>query len=57
MKCPESNEEWFSKLSTEEKAEWFAKKSKEIIDDFANFDFKSSYKDYWIAWLKEVHEA
>jgi len=50
-----TNEEWFDTLSTEEKAEWLASESRNVINDFKNFDFRREHKEFWAKWLKQSH--
>lgn len=51
----QTNEEWFCGLSTEEKAKVLANESKNVINDFGNFDFKREHKEFWELWLKQTH--
>jgi hypothetical protein len=43
---PNTNEEWFCSLTTEEKARFFAS------NKMLNFDYQM-----WIEWLKEKHDG
>lgn len=52
---PMTNEEWFSGLSTEEKAEFLAKKCCEISCKFFLGEAEEIFSRYWIEWLKKPH--
>ena len=64
-KKPQTNEEWFCQLSTEEKAEWMAKHMNfcEVCkiqtcrgDGCQRFDRGMTETDAFREWLKEIHE-
>jgi hypothetical protein len=60
------NEEWFCKLSTEEKAEWITEQinkavglalhDAEICDGDVNEDDYMNSAEDWEYWLKEEHK-
>ena len=53
---PMTNEEWFCKLSTEEKARFLACEFTVACDDYAYSNNKETWHEkYWVAWLKEKH--
>ena len=47
---PQTNEEWFCGLSTEEKAEWLEEKMTWAAQEQGTFTAKG-----WEMWLKEKH--
>lgn len=47
---PQTNEEWFCGLSTEEKAEFLCNVG------FENETIVRKFKSEWVKWLKEKHE-
>ena len=61
MECPkeymaeQTNDEWFCGLSTEEKAEFF---HKQMVTGYYLWTNENDLprKEYWVKWLKEVHE-
>ena len=67
MFCPQTNEEWFCGLSTEEKADWLDKvaenccqicdeTNKTICRSNIAWGCKFESKQAWESWLKEVHK-
>jgi hypothetical protein len=52
---PFTNEEYIKSLDTEQLAEMLANESKNVINDFENFDFKREHKEFWEMWLKQPH--
>ena len=52
---PQTNEEWFSSLPTEEKAEFLAKKCCEISCKFFLGEAEEIFSRYWVEWLKQPH--
>ena len=50
-----TNEEWLQTATTEQLAEMLANESKNVINDFKNFDFKREHKEFWEKWLKQPH--
>ena len=56
-KCPQTNEEWFDGLSTEEKAKALHKLHWEMQNHF-NYspDDEDYVEEYCLYWLKAVHE-
>ena len=55
-KEPQTNEEWFCSLSTEEKAEWLSNRDEFIYDcGQRSVTPKIMDKDEWKEWLKQPH--
>jgi len=53
----QTNEEWFTSLSTEEKAEWLSNRDEFIYDcGQRGVTPKIMDKDEWVEWLKTVHK-
>lgn len=53
---PMTNEEWFTNLSTEEKARFLACEFTVACDDYAYSNNKETWNEkYWLEWLKEKH--
>ena len=53
---PLTNEEWFDRLSTEEKAKWLSKQSQFIYDCVRKgCTPKIMYEEDWEYWLGEIH--
>lgn len=53
---PLTNEEWFTNLSTEEKARFLACEFTVACDDYAYSNNKETWNEkYWLKWLKEKH--
>lgn len=50
-----TNEESLRQYNTEQLAEMLANESKNVINDFKNFDFKREHKEFWEMWLKQPH--
>ena len=56
MFCPQTNEEWFDSLSTEEKAKVLACEFTVACDDYAYSNNKETWNErYWGKWLKQLH--
>ena len=63
---PQTNEEWFDSLTTEEKAEWITNKInaklRMALHDAELYDGDVDEKEYmenedeWVEWLKEEHK-
>ena len=52
----QTNEEWFCRLSTEEKAEWLSNRDEFVYDcGQRGFTPKIMDKDEWQQWLKQPH--
>lgn len=52
-----TNEEWFTSLSTEEKAEWITENITVYADDWVKSDEKLLNPATWVDWLKEKHHS
>jgi len=62
---PQTNEEWFDSLTTEEKAEWITNKinaklrmalhDAELYPDDINENEYMENEDEWVEWLKQPH--
>ena len=54
----QTNEEWFTSLSTEDKAKWLSQRS-QILYDCGQRDVfpKTMYEEDWETWLKEKHDG
>ena len=52
----QTNEQWFTSLSTEEKAKWLSQRS-QILYDCGQRDVfpKIMYEEDWEMWLKQPH--
>lgn len=54
---PLTHEEWFCKLSTEEKARFLACEFTIACDDYAYSNNKETWSEkYWLEWLKKEHK-
>ena len=53
---PMTNEEWFCKLSTEEKAEVIAEKIRHAQLQYVPTYGTFTNSDWWEKWLKEIHD-
>ena len=53
---PQTNEEWFSSLSTEEKAKWIATQCGNAVMESTYDVSKLRKKRYWVEWLKQPHQ-
>lgn len=51
----QTNEEWFCRLSTEEKAEFFANIYPKSVGE-ALIKISNGDKDRWLEWLKQPHK-
>ena len=53
---PQTNEEWFCSLPTEDKAKWLSQRS-QILYDCGQRDVfpKIMYEEDWELWLKQPH--
>lgn len=51
-----TEKEYIQTCTTEQLAEMLANESKNVINDFKNFDFKREHKEFWEMWLKQPHK-
>lgn len=52
----QTNEQWFSSLSTEEKAKWLSRQSQFIYEcGEKQITPKTMYEEDWEYWLKQPH--
>ena len=51
----QTEQEYIQTCNTEQLAEMLANESKNVINDFKNFDFKREHKEFWEMWLKQPH--
>jgi hypothetical protein len=51
------NFDFIQTCTMEEMAEILANESKNVINDFENFDFKREHKEFWEMWLKQPHKG